>query len=124
MKKILIVDDEPGIIEEVKSYFEEEGYRVETADSGKDGIRILKRMRPDLLILDIKLPDINGLEVLKSSKESLPDTKVIVMTGYVDQKLIDEAERLGRDAFLAKPFDLNHLHQEVERLLATLPPAA
>ena len=124
MKKILIVDDETGIVEEVKAYFEEVGYRVETADSGKDGLRILRRMKPDLVILDIKLPDMNGLEILRASKESMPQTKVIVMTGYVDQNLIDEAERLGRDAFLPKPFDLAHLEDEVDHLLSDLPPAA
>ena len=124
MKKILIVDDEAGIVDEVKAYFEEEGFRVEAADSGKEGLRILKRMRPDLLILDIKLPDLNGLELLKAVKESFPQTKVIVITGYVDQNLIDAAERLGRDCFLQKPFDLPRLFQEVSRLLPDLPPAA
>jgi DNA-binding NtrC family response regulator len=54
---------------------------------------------------------------LKFAKETFPNTKVIVNTGYVDQNIIDEAERLGRDAFLQKPFNLERLQQEIERLL-------
>ena len=117
MKKLLIVDDETGIVEEVKSFFEEEGYEVHTADTGKDGIEILERVRPDLLLLDIKLPDMSGLMVLKFCKEGFPKIKVIVNTGYVDQMMIDEAERLGRDSFLQKPFDLELLRNEIDRLL-------
>ncbi|OGW86699.1 MAG: hypothetical protein A3A81_02445 [Omnitrophica bacterium RIFCSPLOWO2_01_FULL_45_10b] len=115
--KLLVVDDENGILEEVRSYFEEEGFQVFVADTGEEGIQILKREKPDLLLLDMKLPDMSGLLVLKVAKESSPLTKVIVNTGYVDQALIDQAEELGRDIFLQKPFDLVCLKKEIERLL-------
>ena len=115
--KLLVVDDENGILEEVKSYFEEEGFQVFVADSGEEGIQILKREKPDVLLVDMKLPDMSGLLVLKVAKEASPLTKVIVNTGYVDQVLIDQAEELGRDVFLQKPFDLVRLKEEVERLL-------
>lgn len=117
-KKLLIIDDEAGIIEEIRDFFTEEGFEVRAADSGKDGIKLIHQFLPDVLILDIKLPDISGLEVLRTCKESSPATKVIVVTGYVDQGIIDEAERLGRDAFLQKPFDLMLIVEEVDRLLA------
>src|SRR3989338_7803060 len=115
--KLLVVDDEIEILEEVKSFFEEEGFQVFAADSGEEGIQILKREKPDVMLLDMKLPDMSGLLVLKVAKESSPLTKVIVNTGYVDQGLIDQAEELGRDVFLQKPFDLECLKREVERLL-------
>ena len=117
MKKLLIVDDESGIVEEVKTYFEEEGYKVFTADTGKEGLDALALHQPDLVLLDMKLPDMSGIQILKVCKETYPATKVIVNTGYVDQNIIDEAERLGRDAFLQKPFNLERLQQEIERLL-------
>lgn len=117
LKKILIVDDESGIVEEVKTYFEEEGYLVFTADTGKEGLDGLALHKPDILLLDMKLPDMSGIQILKVCKETLPTTKVIVNTGYVDQNIIDEAERLGRDAFLQKPFNLERLQQEIEKLL-------
>ena len=117
MAKILIVDDESGIVDEVKDFFTEEGFEVHTADSGGDGIVMVEKIKPDILILDMKLPDISGIEVLKVSKEKSPHTKVIVVTGYVEQSLIDKAEELGRDSFLQKPFDLTFLVDEVNRLL-------
>ena len=117
MKKILIVDDEPGIVEEVKSFFEEEGYEVFAADTGKEGMEALERYRPDLVLVDMKLPDMSGLNILRFSKTTYPEIKVIVNTGYVDQVTIDEAEKLGRDAFLQKPFNLEFLQSEIARLL-------
>lgn len=116
-KKLLIVDDEAGIVEEIRDYFQEEGYAVETADTGKDGIDSIARFKPDVLLLDMKLPDMSGIQVLKTCKESSPKTKIIVNTGYVDQNIIDEAERLGRDVFLQKPFNLENLKVEIDRLL-------
>lgn len=115
--KLLVIDDENGILEEIKTYFEEEGFQVFIADNGEEGIQLLKRERPDVALVDMKLPDMSGLLVLKIAKESSPLTKVIVNTGYVDQAIIDQAEELGRDVFLQKPFDLVCLKQEVERLL-------
>ena len=117
MPALLIVDDEVGIVEEVRIFFEEEGFRVYAADSGGDGIVMVQQYKPDLLLIDIKLPDISGLKVLTAAKQISPETKTIVITGYVDQALIDEAEKIGRDAFLQKPFALNVLKAEVDRLL-------
>lgn len=117
MRKLLIVDDEQGIVDEVKSYFEEEGYEVQTADTGKEGIETIGKFKPDIILLDMKLPDMSGLQVLKYCKEAFPVTKIIVNTGYVDQNIIDEAERLGRDAFLQKPFNLERLQLEIDALL-------
>ena len=117
MKKLLIVDDEAGIVEEVKSFFEEEGYEVYAADTGKEGIEAIEQHRPDLLLVDMKLPDMSGINLLRLCKMNYPWIKVIVNTGYVDQALIDEAERLGRDCFLQKPFDLELLRNEITRLL-------
>ena len=115
--KILIVDDEMGIVEELKDYLLEEGFDVYTADTGKEGIDWVTKAKPDLMLLDMKLPDMSGLEVLKTSKMVSPATKVIVATGYVDQKIIDQAETLGRDSFLQKPFNLEYLRVEIDRLL-------
>lgn len=117
MAVLLIVDDEPGIVEEIKTFFEEEGHRVYTADSGEDGIQFVEKIKPDLAFIDIKLPDISGLRVLEAAKKISPTTKTIVITGYVDQATIDEAEKLGRDAFLQKPFNFEVLSGEVKRLL-------
>ena len=116
MRSILVVDDEAEIVDQVKEYFEEECFRVLTAETGLEGIEIVKREKPDILILDMKLPDIPGLQVLKEAKSKSPKTKVITVTGYIDQGMFDQAEELGRDVFLQKPFDLQKLKQVVDRL--------
>lgn len=119
MATLVIVDDEPGIVEEVKAFFQEEGYQVYTADSGEEGIEVIRKRKPDLVLIDVKLPDISGIQVLEATKKISPSSKTIVITGYVDQALIEEAEKSGRDAFLQKPFDLETLKSEVDRLLGT-----
>ena len=118
MIKICVVDDESGILEEVRDFLEDEGFDVKTADCGADGIALVKKEQPAILVLDIKLPDMSGLEVLRAAKQDSPHTKVIVMTGYVDQNIIDEAEQLGRDVFIQKPFNLVLLYDEIQKLIA------
>lgn len=118
MKKILIVDDEAGIIQEVKEFLEEEGYEVHTADTAKAGMKLIEEVRPDVILIDIKLPDASGNEVLRFCKERSPKTKTVIVTGYVDQHVMDEAEQLGRDAFLQKPFNLEKIINEIQRLTA------
>lgn len=117
-KKILVVDDEEGILEEIKGFFREEGFQVETARTGEEAIQTLREQDLSLVMIDLKLPDMSGLLVLKMAKEIHPRTKVIVNTGYVDQNLIDQAQELGCDLFLHKPFDLFRLKEEIERLVA------
>ncbi|HNX69619.1 MAG TPA: response regulator [Candidatus Omnitrophota bacterium] len=116
-KKILIVDDEVGIVQEIKEFLEEEGYEVHVADTGKEGIRLVESVKPDVVMIDMKLPDASGIDVLKACKEKSPRTKTVMITGYVDQHLMDEAEENGRDTFLQKPFDLVRVVEEIQRLL-------
>jgi two-component system response regulator (stage 0 sporulation protein F) len=118
MKKILIVDDEVGIIQEIKEFLEEEGYEVHTADTAKAGMKLIEEICPDVTLIDIKLPDASGNEVLRFCKEKSPKTKTVIVTGYVDQHVMDEAESLGRDAFLQKPFNLEKIINEIQRLTA------
>ncbi len=118
MKKILIVDDEVGIVQEIKEFLAEEGYEAHAADTAKTGIHLIEELKPDVVLIDVKLPDASGIEVLKACKEKSPKSKVIMITGYVDQNVMDEAESLGRDAFLQKPFDLIKIVEEIQRLLA------
>jgi len=116
-RRILIVDDETAIAEELSDYLREEGYEVATALDGASGLKYLETFRPRVVVTDLKLPDISGLEILAQARQSYPDTKVIVCTGYVDQQLIDEAEKLNRDAFIQKPFDLEFIRAEIDKLL-------
>ena len=116
-KKILIVDDEAGIVQEIKEFLGEEGYEVYTADTAKAGIKLIEELKPDVILIDVKLPDASGNEVLRACKEKSPKTKTIMVTGYVDQNVMDEAELIGRDTFLQKPFNLVKIAEEIEKLL-------
>lgn len=111
------MDDEEGILDEMADFFEDDGYWVICAGSGEAALKMLRANKPRVVLLDLKLPDMSGLEVLKVAKEMHTNTKVIVNTGYVDPEGIDRAEKLGCDAFLQKPFDLFQVKEEVERLL-------
>jgi DNA-binding NtrC family response regulator len=117
MKKILIVDDEVGIVQEIKEFLDEEGYETHIADTAKMGIRLVEELKPTVILIDVKLPDASGIEVLKACKEKSPKTRTIMVTGYVDQNVMDEAELIGRDTFLQKPFNLVKVVQEIEKLL-------
>ena len=117
-KKILIVDDEVGIVDEIRDFLTEEGYDVQTADTVKAGIALVTSFKPDVLIVDMKLPDASGIDVLRVCRNELPQTKTLVVTGYVDQKIMDEAENMGRDMFLQKPFDLVTLIEEIQKFLS------
>jgi len=116
-KKILIVDDEVGIVEELRDFLSEEGYEVSVADTAKHGISLVDEAKPDVALIDMKLPDLSGIDVLRYIKENSPGTKTIMMTGYVDQVLINEAENLGRDIFIQKPFDLEEIMQHIGKLV-------
>ncbi len=117
MKKLLIVDDEDGIVEEIADFFREEGFEVHKAHTGEEAIQALRSTGPHLVMIDLKLPDMSGLLVLKVAKEINPRIKAIVNTGYVDQNMIDQAQELGCDVFLHKPFDLVKLKEEIDRLV-------
>lgn len=117
-RKLVIIDDEEGILYELSEFFRDEGFEVHSASDGTGGLALINKIKPDICLLDMKLPDISGLKVLKMIKESFPQIKVVVNTGYVDQALIDHATELKCDIFLHKPFDLLELRQKIDDLFA------
>ena len=108
-KKILIVEDEPGIMLGIKDEFESEGYEVYTAENGEDGLAKVKRYKPDLLILDIMMPVLDGYEVCKRLRMQGDTTPIIMLT--VKDKEIDKilGLELGADDYVTKPFSLREL---------------
>jgi len=117
MPKLLIIDDEEGIVHEVVDYFEEEGFQVKFAHTGEQGFSLFDKHDPDIVLLDMRLPDISGLEVLKRIRKSERNCKVLVNTGYVDPSMMDQASEMGYDGFLAKPFNLIKIKEMVDQIL-------
>jgi two-component system, NtrC family, response regulator AtoC len=119
MEKILIVDDEPFICENLKRILEEEGYHTVVAQAGKKAMVCLLEDAIDLVFLDLNLPDISGLEVLKQIKELDPELLVIVITGYASVESAVEALKLGAYDYIKKPFKADVIKLIVKLALET-----
>jgi DNA-binding response OmpR family regulator len=116
-KKILIIEDDPGILLSLKDEFESEGYTVSTAEDGEKGLEIAKQQKPDLIILDIMLPVLDGYEVCKRLRMEGDTTPIIMLT--VKDKEIDRVLglELGADDYVTKPFSLRELMARVKAVL-------
>jgi CheY-like chemotaxis protein len=117
LNKILIVDDEKDIVLILKDFFVSKGHEVLTAFSGREAMDFLKSPGIGLILLDMQMPDINGIEILKEIKNIYKGAKVVVLTGFSDEYK-QEAERIGCDAFLTKPFSVKSLIRVAESVLA------
>lgn len=115
--RILVVDDEDALRTVLSSELAGEGYQVASAADGEEAIKILDGATFDLILLDIKMPNVDGFEVLKFVKERQPSTKVIMLTGFADLKNAIESKKLGAEDFVSKPYDLVDLLTTVERVL-------
>jgi DNA-binding NtrC family response regulator len=115
---ILVVDDEDALRTVLSSELMNEGYDVKTAGDGDEAITEIQKAPFDLVLLDIKMPRMNGFEVLKFIKESHPKTKVVMLTGFADLKNAIESKKLGADDFVSKPYDLVDLLTTIERVLS------
>ncbi|RPJ08671.1 MAG: sigma-54-dependent Fis family transcriptional regulator, partial [Deltaproteobacteria bacterium] len=119
MEKILIVDDEPFICENLERILGEEHYHTVTAQDGGTALDFLREESIDLVFLDLKLPGISGLEVLKKIKELDPDLLVIVMTGYASVESAVEALKMGAYDYIKKPFKADVIKLIVRLALET-----
>lgn len=117
-KKVLIVDDQFGIRMLLQEVFNKEGYVTFEADNGKRALEWAANENPDLVLLDMKIPGMDGLEILKKIKAMKPDMKVIMMTAYGELETIKEAETHGALRHFTKPFDIDELSFEVNRQLS------
>src|SRR5439155_15392502 len=95
------------------SFFERHKYKVEMAHDGVEAVKIVETFHPNLMFLDIGLPGISGIEVLKKVKEKDPSVRVIMITGQTEDELMRQARVLGADDYVTKPFTLDYLSGEV-----------
>ena len=115
MASILLIDDEVPITASLGAFFERSGHTVHRAHGGAEGIAIFKRVRPDVVLLDLRLGDMTGFEVLEKIREH--EAVVIMMTGHGDVEQAVKAMQLGAENFLTKPVELDHLAVVTERAL-------
>ena len=116
MKKILLVDDEEGTQLLYREVLEEDGYEVYSALTGEDALQKLKIVSPDLVILDINMPGMNGIEVLRKIKEKNPSMPVVLNTGYHEYK--QDSSAWVSDDYIVKSVDFDELKAAVRQYLA------
>ena len=115
--KILVIDDDTSLRRVLEYNLQEEGYEVETAASGEDGLKMFKQLQPDLVITDMKMSGMDGLKVLNSVKESAPDTLVIIITAFGTVDVAVEAMKAGAYDYITKPFNRDALKLTVKKAL-------
>ena len=119
MSKLLIVDDEVATVEMLSIYMRINGHEPLGAYGGGDGLVLAKVEQPDLMILDLMMPDMDGFEVCKRVRahEELSKLPIIIISARTDQSAIDRAMGAGANAYLTKPINLLQLNTEIKRLL-------
>ena len=116
-ERILIVDDEKNIVSSLQEILNDEGYEIVTAEDGLDALELVQSEPPDLVLLDIWIPGMDGIEVLQAIKTYHPEIEVLVMSGHGTIDTAVKATKLGAYDFIEKPFSLNQLVLSVERAL-------
>ena len=117
MATLLIVDDDPQLRNSFKKVLEEEGYRIQTAGSGAAGIEVVKREMPDLVIMDVRMPEMNGFEAFKIMHSIEPRLPVIIMTAYGTTETAIETIKMGAFDYVLKPFEIPDILDLIKKAL-------
>lgn len=119
-KKILIVDDESNIVISIEFLMKQAGYQVEIANNGEDALEKVAAFQPDLVLLDVMMPKINGFEVSRRIRENSAwhDIKIIMLTAKGREVEVTKGLALGADAYIIKPFSTRELMAEVKHILS------
>ena len=123
-KELLVIDDEPMLCKALGALFAGKGFQVATANSAREALSRLEEVPADVILLDLKLPDASGLDVLSTLKGRFPDVRVIVISALSDQPTIKEAMERGASDYLSKPFDFDRCFASAMGLETSEPAAA
>lgn len=119
-KKILVVDDEAGLTKSIQAFLERAGYNVHVANTGFEALREIKEFYFDMILLDLNLPEIDGIHLAKITKEDRPETKIVIVTGRMDD-YEDELKTIKVDEIIQKPVMMNELTERVKKILGVTP---
>lgn len=117
MISVLVVDDQPGVRRLLQEVLEEEGFEVRLAECGEAALRQVRGKTPDLILMDMKMPGMSGLEVLRELKKSSYQHPVVMMTAYGELEFVKQACRLGAIHHLTKPFDIFEVKALLQQLV-------
>jgi DNA-binding NtrC family response regulator len=114
---ILVIDDDKDISDNLAKYLTEKGYTATNTYTGQKGLELTKQQHPHIALVDLKLPDINGIELIKSIKAKSTETIIILMSGYATIDAAAESIKHGAYDFIAKPFNFNELELTLRRAI-------
>ena len=117
--KILVVDDEPKICHLIEQIFKREGYKVDVSFSGIEALQMIGSFNYHLLLTDLEMPGVDGLELARKAKKQNPETRVIMVTGNTTVDIDIRSLRHGIDGYLKKPFNISELKKAVRQALCT-----
>jgi two-component system, OmpR family, response regulator len=123
MAKILVIDDEPSIRELLDTLLSRKGYGVVLAGSGQKGLEVFRRERPDVVVLDLKMPGMDGLTILQQVRTLNPSQPVIILTGAGTPETEQQVRALGVTEYVGKEFSLHLLGDSLKRLFTHSGPA-
>jgi DNA-binding NtrC family response regulator len=124
MTKVLVIDDEQGIRDLLDTLLRRKGYDVVLAESGRKGLECFRRERPDVVVLDLKMPGMDGLAILQQVRSLNPTLPVIILTGAGTPEMEQRVRALGATEYVEKEFSLHLLGDALKRLLKTPIPTA
>ena len=113
LKKVLVVDDSDFMRMMLKNMLSESGHTIVEADNGKNALRVLEKEKPDVCILDINMPEMNGLDTLRHIVANYENTRVIMLSALCMESIVQEAMEIGTSAFVAKPFQADSIIRRV-----------
>ncbi|HEX2746723.1 MAG TPA: sigma-54 dependent transcriptional regulator [Verrucomicrobiales bacterium] len=115
MAKIIIIDDEASILEMMGQVCRKMGHQVSLHQTGRSGMAAMETEKPELLIVDLRIPDMNGMQIIQDCRARYPQTEVVMVTGYASVETAVEAMKLGAFDYLTKPFELDDLQRTINR---------
>ena len=122
-RRILVVDDEPLVTKSCRRILSEAGHEVQTAQSGREGLRQALTQHFDLVMTDLKMPDLDGMDLVRAVRKDRPQTAIVIITGYGTIPSAVAATRLGVADYIEKPFTPEEIMEAVRRALPAGPPA-
>ncbi|MBD3379158.1 MAG: response regulator [Candidatus Omnitrophica bacterium] len=119
-EKILVVDDEKAVRDALEAFLKKKGYEVSAAGTADECLDLLAKERPRVILLDIRMPGMSGVEAIKKIREIDAEVGIIMVTAVVDEEVAKETIRLGASDYIVKPFDLDYLERTLTVKLATM----
>jgi len=120
MARVLVVDDEPDSVELLQEFLNSKGYEVVTASNGEEALRKVKEERPHLVLLDVRMPGMNGLDVLRKVRQFDQEVGVIMVTAVNEEDTGREALKLGAFDYIVKPLNLEYLERSLWYKVTTM----